>query len=30
MNLRNEEMVFFLNLMKIGTDENKAIYSICP
>ena len=26
-NLRTDEMVFFRNLMKIGTDENKAIYS---
>ena len=27
-NLRTDEIVFFRNLMKIGTDENKAIYSI--
>ena len=27
-NLRTEEIVFFCDLMKIGTDENKAIYSI--
>ena len=27
-NLRTDEIVFFLNLTKIGTDENKAIYSI--
>ena len=26
-NLRTDEIVFFLHLMKIGTDENKAIYS---
>ena len=33
-NLRTDEIVFFRNLTKIGTDENKAIYSIvirkCP
>ena len=28
MNLRTDEIVFFRNLTKIGTDENKAIYSI--
>ena len=27
-NLRTDELVFFRNLMKIGTDENKAIYSM--
>ena len=27
-NLRTDEMVFFRNLTKIDTDENKAIYSI--
>ena len=27
-NLRTDEIVFFGNLTKIGTDENKAIYSI--
>ena len=27
-NLRTDEIVFFHNLTKIGTDENKAIYSI--
>ena len=27
-NLRTDEIVFFRNLTKIGTDENKAIYSI--
>ena len=27
-NLRTDEIVLFRNLMKIGTDENKAIYSI--
>ena len=27
-NLRTDEIVFFLYLTKIGTDENKAIYSI--
>ena len=27
-NLRTDEMAFFHSLMKIGTDENKAIYSI--
>ena len=27
-NLRTDEMVFFCNLTKIVTDENKAIYSI--
>ena len=27
-NLRTDEMVFFRNLTKIGTDENKEIYSI--
>ena len=26
-NLRTDELVFFRNLTKIGTDENKAIYS---
>ena len=26
-NLRTDEIVFFCNLTKIGTDENKAIYS---
>ena len=26
-NLRTDEMVFFRNLTKIDTDENKAIYS---
>ena len=26
-NLRTDEIVFFLYLTKIGTDENKAIYS---
>ena len=26
-NLRTDEMVFYRNLTKIGTDENKAIYS---
>ena len=26
--LRTEEFVFFPNLTKIGTDENKAIYSM--
>ena len=26
-NLLTNKMVFFLNLMKIGADENKAIYS---
>ena len=26
-NLRTDEMVFFRNLMKIDTDENKAFYS---
>ena len=26
-NLRTDENVFFRNLTKIGTDENKAIYS---
>ena len=26
-NLRTDEMVFICNLTKIGTDENKAIYS---
>ena len=26
-NLRTDEIVFFRNLTKIGTDENKAIYS---
>ena len=25
---RTDEIVFFRNLTKIGTDENKAIYSI--
>ena len=29
-NLRTDEIVFFCNLTKIGTDENKAIYSIEP
>ena len=28
-NLCSDETVFFRNLMKIGSDENKAIYSIC-
>ena len=28
-NLRTDEMVFFHNLTKIDTDENKAIYSNC-
>ena len=28
-NLRTDEMVFFLNLTKIDTDGNKAIYSTC-
>ena len=27
-NLRTDEIIFFLHLTKIGTDENKAIYSI--
>ena len=27
MNLRTDEIVYFCNLTKIGTDENKAIYS---
>ena len=27
-NLRTDEFVFFRNLTKIGTDENKAIHSI--
>ena len=27
-NLRTDEIVIFRNLTKIGTDENKAIYSI--
>ena len=27
-NLRTDEIVFFLNLTKIGTDKNKAIHSI--
>ena len=27
-NLRTDEMVLICNLTKIGTDENKAIYSI--
>ena len=27
-NLRTDEIVFFCNVMKIGTDENKAIYSM--
>ena len=26
-NLRTDQMVFFRNLTKIDTDENKAIYS---
>ena len=26
-NLRTDEIVFFLHLTKIDTDENKAIYS---
>ena len=26
-NLRTDEIVFFRNMTKIGTDENKAIYS---
>ena len=30
MNLRTDKIVFFHNFTKIGTDENKAIYSICP
>ena len=29
-NLHTDEIVLFRNLTKIGTDENKAIYSICP
>ena len=29
MNLHIDEMVLFRNLMKIGTDKNKAIYSSC-
>ena len=28
-NLRTDEMAFFRSLTKIGTDENKAIYSTC-
>ena len=27
-NLRTDEMVYYRNLTKIDTDENKAIYSI--
>ena len=27
-NLRTDEMAFFHSLKKIGTDENKAIYSM--
>ena len=27
-NLRTDEIVFFRNLTKIGTDKNKGIYSI--
>ena len=27
-NLSTDEIVFFCNLTKIGTDENNAIYSI--
>ena len=27
-NLRTDEIVFFRNLTKIGTNENKAMYSI--
>ena len=27
-NLRTDEIVFFRNLTKIDTDENKAIYSM--
>ena len=27
-NLRTDEIVFVLHLTKIGTDENKAIYSM--
>ena len=27
--LRTDEMAFFRSLTKIGTDENKAIYSMC-
>ena len=27
-NLQTDEIAFFLSLTKIGTDENKAIYSI--
>ena len=27
-NLRTDEIVFIRNLTKIGTDENKAIYSM--
>ena len=27
-NLHIDEMVLFLNITKIGTDENKAIYSM--
>ena len=29
-NLRNDENVFVRNLTKIGTEENKAIYSRSP
>ena len=29
-NSHTDEIVFFRNLTKIGTDENKAIYSIMP
>ena len=28
-NLRTYEMAFSVSLTKIGTDENKTIYSIC-
>ena len=29
MNLRTDEMAFLHSLTKIGTDENKAIHSMC-
>ena len=29
-NLRTDKIVIFRNLTKIGTDENKAIYSMPP
>ena len=29
-NLCTDEIVFFRNLTKMGTDENKAIHSIYP